>query len=155
MYITANTAIAVDDNANVFVSGTRPSSFSGVVEYATGSSTWAKLAIQTKPSVTGLGVNPRNDALIVVDNVDCVRPHEGRVTVYRRPFGSKVLHRGNLRGSCPGPFRLDATARYLLFSNGRPAQNVSQRDFPGIAYPYTYESGAPSGFTTIPNNLPN
>lgn len=154
-YVTASTAIAVDDEANVFVSGTGPGSFSGVVEYATGSSTCAKLAIKTKASVTGLGVNPRNDALIVVNNVDCDGGLGGRVMVYRRPFGSKVLQRGNLHARCPGSFRLDATARYILFPDGRPEWNVSQREFPGISYPRKYTSGTPSGFTTIPNNLPN
>jgi hypothetical protein len=36
-----------------------------------------------------------------------------------------------------------------------PEWNVSQREFPGISYPRKYTSGTPSGFTAIPNNLPN
>ena len=76
-FISASTAIAVDNEANVFVGGSGPGSFAGIVEYATGSSTCAKLPIKTKASVTGLGVNPRTDALIVVDNVNLYRRFRG------------------------------------------------------------------------------
>jgi hypothetical protein len=155
-FISASTAIAVDNEANVFVGGSGPGSFAGIVEYATGSSTCAKLPIKTKASVTGLGVNPRTDALIVVDNVNCTGGSEGRVTAYHRPIGSKrIVHRGNLHANCPGPIRLDATARYLLFPDGPLQPNVSQRNYPGINYPYVYLGGTPSAFTTIPNTLPN
>ncbi|HEY1867544.1 MAG TPA: hypothetical protein VGG70_04555, partial [Candidatus Cybelea sp.] len=169
-YMTLGEAIAVDNESDVFVNGYGPGQFEGVVEYPVGSTGCTKLPLKTEIGyATGLGVDPNNDNLVVVDNVYCAGGREGRMIVYRRPYGSKIGHVRNLKANCPGQFRFDATATVMLFGDTYPELRsmkvqrrvciayscVDQRTYPNLRHDRTYVSGYPKGFTTIPNTLPN
>jgi hypothetical protein len=163
-------AIAVDNEGDVFVNGYAPGpgSTPQVVEFPVGSSQCAKVPIRPEQAyVNGLGVDPKTDDLIIVDKIGCAGGHEGTMVVYERPYGTKIAHRGNLRGNCPQQFRLDATSTHILFSDGIPemptrdsqprcySQCVTQRTYPNLRQKAIYSGGVPYALTTIPNVLPN
>jgi hypothetical protein len=164
-------AIAVDNEAEVFVNGINPSNAPVVVEYPMGSAGCTQLPL--KPEIggpTGLAVDPNNDDLVTVDKVWCAGGREGRMTVYHRPYGSKVEHVRNLDANCPGNIRFDATGTMILFADTLPELHanlkrnrrhciayscIDQRTYPDARHRRTYLGGFPGAFTTIPNALPN
>ena len=163
-------AVAVDNESDVFVNGFSPNSSAVVIEYPVGSTGCTQLPLRPEVGYpTGIGVDPNNDNLVVVDNVYCAGGREGRMTVYRRPYGSKIEHVRNLNANCPGQFRFDSTATAILFGDTFPELRtarwnkrichayscIDKRTFPDVRRDRTYTSGYPGGFTTIPNNLPN
>lgn len=167
-YIHIGFAIAVDDEGDVFVNGYGRRNGGGVVEYAAGSSTCAKLPLEKEAAdPVGLGVDPKTDDLIVEDWTGCAGGSEGRITVYARPYGPKPIARRFLHASCPGGFRLDATSANMLvldgFSGARADREVracglrwiDQRSYPGARGRSMYTNGCASAVTTIPNTLPN
>lgn len=167
-YISAGTAIAVDNEGDVFVDGYGRHNPKGVVEYLAGSSECVKLPLKVKQqgSRVGLGIDPKTDNLIVEDYVGCAGGDEGRITVYERPYGPKVVAQHFLHASCPGLFRLDATSTRMLivdtFSGVRAARVhacgilwVDQRSYPKARGRSTYAGGCARAVTTIPNTLPN
>jgi hypothetical protein len=170
-YMTQSIAIAVDNEGDVFVNGYGPGSFIGVVEYPTGSKSCLQLALKRKEVtyVTGLGIDPNSDDLLVEDNPQaCAGGWEGVITVYARPYGPRVVAHHNLHANCPGPFRLDATSSTLLFTdtlpelraNGFPrklceSDCIDQRSYPDFKVERFYTGGYPNAITTIPNRLPN
>jgi len=164
--------LAVDNEGDVLVIGElRGYGLSyGVIEYAAGSSTCTSVPVRSEgaPYVGGIGIDPTTDDLIVVDKVGCAGGHEGSMIIYRRPYGTKTVRRGNLRGNCPGPFRLDATSTHILFPDGSPElgdsarrrqicykECVTQRSYPGLREVAIRKGGYVGGVTTIPNRLPN
>lgn len=167
-YIRGSVAIAVDNESDIFVNGYGPHNSTGVIEYPAGSSECARLPLKVKQvePVVGLGVDPKTDDLIVEDYAGCAGGDEGRITVYSRPYGSKVVAQHFLRASCPGGFRLDATSSRILvvdsFSGLRARRVhgcgilwVDQRSYPEAKGHSIYIGGCPRAVTTIPNTLPN
>jgi hypothetical protein len=168
-YILESTAIAVDNEGDIFVNGFGRHNPAEVVEYPAGSSRCAKLSLKRpeQGEGVGLGVDPKTDDLIVEDGVGCAGGDEGRITVYQRPYGPKVVARHWLHASCPGRFRLDATSSSLLVIDsysGLPTYGtvhacgllwVDQRLYPSARGRDMYTAGCASAVTTIPNTLPN
>jgi len=167
-YIHIGSAIAVDNEGDVFVDGYGPGNSSGVVEYAAGSSTCVKLKLKKQSGYrVGLGVDPKTDDLIVEDWVGCAGGSEGRITVYARPYGPKVVARNYLHGNCLGGFRLDATSTNLLVLDGYSGARgdrevkacglrwIDQRSYPQTKGRSMYTNGCAAAVTTIPNTLPN
>jgi hypothetical protein len=165
-------AIGVDNEGDVFINGYHPGTgeTAEVVEFAAGSSSCTKVPIkQEKSYVSGIGVDPKTDDLIIVDNVSCAGGLEGSMRVYSRPYGKTLVRRRKLRANCPGPFRLDAGSTHLLFPDtasypqvrGRRPRPfcrtncVTQRTYNGLREPAIYTGNLPVGLTTIPNTLPN
>jgi hypothetical protein len=163
----SNTANA-ECGRGVFVNGVFPSDRIGVVEYPAGSSKCSKLPLKVKEHgyPAGLGVDPKTDDLIVEDLLGCAGGENGRITVYERPYGSRIIAKHFLHASCPGGFRLDAASSRILFTDslvglrgpqvhGCGGAWVDQRSYPGTKGRSKYTSGCSSAITTIPNTLPN
>jgi hypothetical protein len=168
-YILESTAIAVDNEGDVFVNGWGQKNSPKVVEYPAGSSRCTKLRLKRpeQSEGVGVGVDPKTDDLIVEDGVGCAGGDEGRITVYQRPYGPKVVARHWLHASCPAGFRLDATSSHLLVLDGYSGLRthggvhacgllwVDQRRYPSARGRSTYTAGCARAVTTIPNTLPN
>jgi len=160
-------AIAVDNEGDVFVDGYGRSGFVGVIEYPVGSQTCVKPHLRAaRGYVAGVGVDPRTDDLIVIDDPDfCAGGIEGRMIVYPKPYQQRTSRRRVLEASyCAGTFRLDATSKLIFVedatvSDGFPL--IEESTYPGGRFLGTYQSspsgysGTFSGITTIPNRLPN
>ena len=165
-YMTTSEAIGVDNEGDVFVNGYGPDSFMGVIEYAAGSTTCTKPQLKAEQGyATGVGVDPKTDALLVVDNPDqCAGGLEGEMTIYPKPYNPKTAHHIDLNAQyCAGTFRLNSTSDTIFVSDATVSDGfpiIDQESFPGAKFEGTYQIGAsPSGsfggFTTIPNTLPN
>ncbi|MFY9710436.1 MAG: hypothetical protein WA668_07375 [Candidatus Cybelea sp.] len=168
-YILGSTAIAVDDEGDVFVNGWGPRNPPKVVEYAAGSSRCTKLALKRpeQDQGVGVGVDPKTDDLIIEDGAGCAGGDEGRITIYQRPYGPRILARHRLHASCPAGFRLDATSSHLLVLDGYSGLRthggvhacgllwVDQRLYPSARGHSMYTAGCARAVTTIPNTLPN
>ncbi|HZY96426.1 MAG TPA: hypothetical protein VFE35_04930 [Candidatus Cybelea sp.] len=166
-YIYDAFAIAVDNEGDVFVNGYGPGGFMGVVEYPGGSKPCIKPHLRAELGyAAGIGVNPRNDDLIVVDNPNlCAGGFEGRMVIYPKPYEQRTSRRRNLNATyCAGTFRLDATSSNIFVSDSSVSAGypiIDQRSYPAAHDEGTYTGGlsgsgdAFGGFTTIPNTLPN
>lgn len=161
-------AIAVDNENDVFVNGYGSRGFMGVVEFSAGSSTCKAVAHlrQERGYAGGIAIDPKTDDLIVVDDPDeCAGGIEGRMLIYSKPYRREAVRRRNLGAQyCAGAIRLDATSTHVFvadatISDGYPL--IDQRTYPGAKGSGVYEDGPSgysgdfSGFTTIPNTLPN
>ena len=158
-------AIAVDNEGDVFVDGygTR---FQGVVEYAAGSSTCTVPHLRrSRGYVAGVGVDPKTDDLIVVDDPDdCAGGDEGRMVIYSKPYDERTSKRHTLSASyCSGTFRLDRSSRHIFYADATVSAGyplIEEARYPSGKYVGTYDNGYSSGgdfagFMTIPNRLPN
>lgn len=170
-YISEGEAVAVDNEGDVFVNGYGLSNFTGVVEYPSGSSKCVKLSLKHVETayLTGIGVDPKTDNLIVEYNPQlCAGGEEGEITVYSRPYGKHVVAHHNLHSNCPGAFRLNAASTKMFFSDGSPDLGpnhrqkvceaydcIDQRSYPDARDHSLYVGGSPTAVTTIPNSLPN
>jgi hypothetical protein len=165
-YVSDGQAIAVDNEGDVFVNGYGAGGFMGVVEYPAGSSSCTKLHLRAERGyVGGVGVDPKNDALIVVDNPDlCAGGLEGRMIIYPKPYQQRTSRRRNLGATyCAGTFRLNSTSTVIFVSDATVSAGfplIEQDSYPSAKFEGTYQVGpSPSGdfggFTTIPNTLPN
>ena len=164
-YVNQSVAIAVNDEGDVFVNGYGPGSFMGVVEFRRGKQTCKKLNLQPEQGYAGgVGIDPKTDDLIVVDNPDlCAGGYEGRMLIYPRPYGRKYTERNLNATYCAGTFRLDATSSIIFVSDATVSAGfplIDQRGYPSAQNEGVYSGGYGShasfgGFTTIPNTLPN
>jgi hypothetical protein len=160
-YVDSSVAIATDNENDIFIDGYGPNGFMGVVEYPAGSGTCAKLHLRpAKGYLAGVGVDPKTDDLIVVDDPDfCAGGLEGRMLVYTKPYGPKTATFHNLKSNyCAGNIRLDAKSANIFvsdatISDGAPI--VDQLTYPSSHPVASYSGGYFGGFTTIPNTLPN
>jgi hypothetical protein len=166
--MTDAVAIAVDNESDVFINGYGPHGFMGVAEFAAGSTQCKVLTGLRKERgyAGGIGIDPKTDDLIVVDNPDyCAGGLEGRMFIYAKPYGSSAVRRRKLDADyCAGTFRLDATSTHIFVADATVddgAPLIDQRTYPGARGTGTYQDGPSgysgdfSGFTTIPNTLPN
>jgi hypothetical protein len=164
--INLGEAIAVDNEGDVFVNGYGPGSFMGVVEYPAGSQSCVKLHLRTERGyIAGVGVDPKTDDLIVVDDPDlCAGGLEGRMIIYPKPYRARTSVRRVLNATyCSGTFRLDASSTHIFYSDASVSAGVpiiDQARYPsgkseGQYWLGYYSNDSFSGFTTIPNKLPN
>jgi hypothetical protein len=165
-YVNEGEAIAVDKQGDVFVDGYGSGSFQGVIEYPHGSNRCTVPHLRaSRGYIAGVGVDPNTDDLIVVDDPDlCAGGLEGRMVIYPRPYEQRTSRRHVLNATyCAGTFRLDAGSTHILYgdatvSAGEPI--IDQARYPsgkseGQYWEGYFGSGGFSGFTTIPNRLPN
>ena len=163
--IDTGEAIAVNNEGDVFVDG-YGQQFQGVVEYPNGSTKCIVPHLRaSRGYIAGVGVDPKTDDLIVVDDPDlCAGGLEGRMVIYPRPYEQRTSVRRVLATTyCAGIFRLDAGSTHIFYSDatvsaGEPI--IDQARYPSGQYEGQYwqgyfGSGAFTGFTTIPNQLPN
>jgi hypothetical protein len=163
-YINNAQAIAVDNEGDVFVNG-YGQNFMGVVEWKAGSQTCFKPHLRAELGYAGgIAINPKTDALIVVDNPNlCAGGLEGRMIIYPKPYEQRTSRRRNLNATyCTGSIRLDATSSIIFAADSTVSAGfprIDQRSYPsakGSAFYGDYSSGHSfAGFTTIPNTLPN
>jgi hypothetical protein len=156
--------IAVDNEGDVFVDQQSDSSFVVEIPAAPGGLDGAHChALQLTPRQTGyaagITVEPKTDDLLVLDDPgECAGGTEGRLTTYGRPYSQ---HRGRsivVGQNCSGLLRLDASSRLVFVSDesvdGSTSFILTSRYPSGTAFG-SFGGGQPSGFTTIPNTLPN
>ena len=166
-YLNNGLAIAVNNEGDVFVNGYGPSGFMGVVEYPVGSQTCVKPHLRAERGyAAGVGVDPKTDDLIVVDDPDfCAGGIEGRMIIYPKPYEQRTSRRRILETTyCSGTFRLDATSKLIFYQDATVSAAfplIEESTYPGGHFLGTYQS-SPSGYsgyfggiTTIPNALPN
>ena len=164
--ISLGEAVAVNNEGDVFVDGYGPGSFAGVVEYGHGSNTCTTPPLQpVEGYIAGVGVDPKTDDLITIDDPDlCAGGYEGRMLVYRKPYGQRAPRQQNLQATyCSGIFRLDASSTHIFYSDATVSDGaplIDQARYPSGKYEGRYggyySSGTPfAGFTTLPNRLPN
>jgi hypothetical protein len=163
-YLDTGVAIAADYEGDVFVNGFG-STFTGVVEIPNGSSgpqsqKCKKLALQPEEGyVAGLAIDPKTDDLVVLDDPGfCSGGIEGQMTIYPKPYKASTGRSVDLNGTCVGLMRLDAASRTVFALDQTVASGqafVIQRTYPEGRGTSTYRDGSISGFTTIPNTLPN
>lgn len=159
-------AIAVDNEGDVFINGYGGSGFIGVVEFPAGFTKCITLHLRAERGyAAGIGVDPKTDSLIVVDNPDfCAGGLEGRMIIYPKPYEQRTSRRRNLHATyCANNFRLNATSSRIFVqdatvSDGFPV--IDQETYPGAKFEGQYQVGPSAsayfgGLTTIPNTLPN
>lgn len=164
-HIDTSEAIAVNNEGDVFVDGFG-SKFQGVVEYPAGSQNCTIPHLRaTRGYIAGVGVDPKTDALIVVDDPDdCAGGIEGRMVIYPKPYEQRTSIRRILNATyCSGTFRLDANSTHIFYSDASVSDGIPIID--DARYPTAkwegqywlgyYSSQNFSGITTIPNRLPN
>jgi hypothetical protein len=163
-FMTNGVAIAVDNEADVFVNGDGPNHFTGVVEYPVGSSNCKKLQLRPERVgfAAGIGIDPKTDDLLVISNPGgCVGSPEGQMVIYPKPYKVQTSHQRTLGATyCLGHFRLNANSTLVfaadsLVSDGYPI--IDQHGYPNVRRDHGIYGSADSfgGLTTIPNTLPN
>jgi hypothetical protein len=164
-YLDNGVAVATDNEGDVFVNS-YGSPFTGVVEIPNGpggpqSQNCKELAglLPEQGYEAGLAVDPKTDDLIVLDDPDeCAGGIEGLMTIYPKPYSASTAHSVNLNGNCVGLMRLDASSSTVFAfdeSVDQARSYIIQRSYPQGRGSGAYRGGHSSGFTTIPNTLPN
>ncbi len=164
-YITTAEAIAIDNEGDVFVDGYGPSGFQGIVKYPAASQSCTKLHLRAvRGYIGGVGVDPKTDDLIVIDDPGlCAGGPNGRMVIYPKPYKQRTSIRRELYSTyCSGTFRLDAGSTHIFYSDTTVSAGfplVDEARYPSGKYEGQYSNGYYSsgfgGFTTIPNRLPN
>jgi hypothetical protein len=163
--VATSEAIAVNNEGDVFVDG-YGSKFEGVIEYPAGSQHCMRPHLRaTRGYIAGVGVDPKTDALIVIDDPDdCAGGIEGRMVIYPKPYEQRTSVRRVLNASyCSGAFRLDASSTHIFYSDASVSDGIPIIDqarypaakFEGQYWLGYYSNDSFSGITTIPNRLPN
>ncbi len=163
--VTVGEAIAVNNEGDVFVDGYGPR-FQNVIEFPAGSTKCTVPHLRKSLGyVAGVGVDPKTDDLIVVDDPDdCAGGLEGRMIIYPKPYDQHTSKRRVLSANyCSGNFRLSADSTRIFYADASVSAGIpiiDQARYPSGKYEGQYWLGYYSsvyfsGFTTIPNTLPN
>jgi hypothetical protein len=88
----------------------------------------------------------------------CAGGFEAEMTIYPKPYqkSTGVVH--EMAGNCTSGLRLNADSTLVYYGDQDVSGSFSfprQVSYPGGHNSGTYSNGTPSGFTTIPNTLPN
>lgn len=158
-------AIAVDNEANIYINGYGPRAGPGVVEIPNGPNgpepqNCKRLDLKEETGyVAGLAIDPKTDDLIVFNDPDlCAGGNEGLMTVYSKPYQKATGVTRLLGGNCAGGLRLSADSTVVFYGDEDVSGShtfIRQASFPEGKSMGTYTGGQPEGFTTIPNSLPN
>lgn len=162
--VTFGEAMAVDDEGDLFIDGYGPN-LAGVAEIpigAHGPDAAHCFVLPLKGDagyVAGVGVDPRTDDLLTLDDPDfCAGGREGRLTIYPRPYDRRTGRSHIIGINCSGGLRLNDDSTLVFIGDTSVDESASfilQRSFPDGASLGVFEGGHPSGFTTLPSDLPN
>jgi hypothetical protein len=161
--------IGVDNEGDVFVNASLSGSNIGVVEYPAGTRKCKILNLPEQGYPGGIGVDPKTDDLIVIDNPDVCAGYmsasgEGRMRIYPRPYRPTKFTQVDLNPQyCAGVFRLDKDSKhiYVADQSDEYASIIDARTYPAgeghgfFSRPQFGPYAEIGGFTTIPNGLPN
>lgn len=164
--------IGLDNEGDVFVNASLRASNIGVVEFPANARKCKILDLQEQGYPGGIGVDPKTDDLIVIDNPDkCAGSSsqygEGRMRIYPRPYRPTEFTQVALHPStCAGLFRLDKDSRHIYVADQsyEYASVIDVRAYPagtGRGFFSRRQFGTKGtypeigGFATVPNALPN
>ncbi len=154
-------SIAVDDESDVFVASSQTRS-TNIFELPAGSpSDCVKLDLKKPSNLGGIGVDPKTDDLIVVDNPGILCSYVGRLTIYPKPYASGTAKRHTFYANyCAGGFRLDAHSTHIYISDETVDESyplIDVRSYPSGSGTESYAdyNAYTGGFTLIPSALPN
>lgn len=158
-------SIAIDNEGDVLVNGYQKSGATDVIEMPNGpggvkSGDCMVLPLRGQPGYeAGLAVDPKTDDLIVFDDPDlCAGGNEGLMTVYSPPYGKTAPRTKLLGGNCAGGVRLSADSTRIFYLDSDVSGSfvfIRQASYPGGTPMGAYFGPEVSGFTTVPNTLPN
>jgi len=164
-YLEYGEQVAVDNEGDIFVNGYNSDNTTGVVEIPNGPNgpepdKCFELHLQQEDGyAAGLAIDPKTDALIVLNNPDlCAGGEEGRMTIYGKPYRAKTARVHDVGKNCSGGIRLnaDSTIVFVLDQDFAGVNSfVLQRSFPDGGRLGEYRGGESNSITTIPNTLPN
>jgi len=151
--------IAVDNEGNVFVND---GYLTQVVEIPkSGRCAVVDLHPAESGYAAGVAIDPKTDDLLVLSDPDlCAGGNEGQLTVYHKPYDKGFGRSMVLGRNCSGGVRLNADSSIVLIGDegvAGPPSFILQHTYPG-GIPrglFLGPGSGPSGFTTIPNALPN
>lgn len=157
--VNSGVAIAADDQSDIYINGSGPGSFTGVVELPVHSLQCVALNLLPEQGIPGgVGVDPATDDLVVIDNPgSCVGSGDGRMTIYPPPYSPNTATQVNLNSTyCAGTFRFNAQSNsiFVMDSSGSNAQ-IDRYSFPLGHDQGVYSGGLPGGFIPLPNVLPD
>jgi hypothetical protein len=161
--LSFSTAVAVDNENNIYLQGYGTGGSSIVAEIPNGPGGPEPQNCATLPLKTdggygaGIVVDPTTDDLVTLDDPDyCAGGIEGRMTVYPKPYNINTGKSRVLGFECAGGLRLSADSKYVYLSDTNLTISfILQRTFPDGGDVGRYRGGDWSGFTTIPSSLPN
>lgn len=147
------TAVAVDNENDIFIQGYGTRASVEVAEIASGSQNCTPLPLKGAGGYgAGIVVDPQTDDLVTLDDPDyCAGGIEGRMTVYPKPY-DKTTGRSRVLGfECSGGLRLSADSKFVLIGDTNLSiSQILQRTFPDGGAAGIYRGGDWEGFTTIP-----
>ncbi|HEX4012370.1 MAG TPA: hypothetical protein VHX17_00620, partial [Candidatus Cybelea sp.] len=154
-------SVAIDDENDVFVAaGYRHGT--EIVELPAGSpSGCVKLGVRPPSNFGGIGIDPKTDDLIVVDNPGLLCEYEGRLTIYPKPYAKATAETHDFNANiCAGGFRLDANSKHIYISDETIDESyplIDVRSYPSASGNASYVdyAGYTGGFTLLPSTLPN
>jgi hypothetical protein len=169
-YIDVGEAIAVDNEGDIFVAGYEKGNSAGVIEIPNGpsgpqSGTCKRLRLIPGDTPAGLAIEPKSDSLLTLENPDqCAGGDEGQMTIYPKPYLPTTAVVVQLGGNCTGGLRLNADSTMVFYGDESVSGGFTYIDastYPRGKHLGVYSEGGsfggqgPSGFTTVPNTLPN
>ena len=154
-------SIAVDDESDVFVAADRARS-TDIFELPAGSTTdCVKLDLKRPSNLGGIGIDPKTDDLVVVDNPGVLCSYVGRITIYPKPYASATAKQNNFYANyCAGGFRLDANSTHIYVADETVDESyplIDVRSYPSGSGTESYAdyNAYTGGFTLLPSALPN
>ena len=154
-------SIAVDDESDVFVAAARKRS-TNIFELPAGSTkNCVKLDVKSPRNLGGIGIDPKTDDLIVVDNPGIFCSYVGRLTIYPKPYANGTAKRHIFYANyCAGGFRLDANSTHIYVADETVDESyplIDVRSYPSGSGTESYAdySAYTGGFTLVPSALPN
>jgi hypothetical protein len=154
-------SIAVDNESDVFVAAADAGS-TDIFELPAGSpSDCVRLDLKKPSNLGGIGIDPKTDDLVVVDNPGIFCSYVGRLTIYPKPYASGTAIRHNFYANyCAGGFRLDARSTHIYIADETVDESyplIDVRSYPSGSGTESYAdySAYTGGFTLIPSALPN
>ncbi|HZT12788.1 MAG TPA: hypothetical protein VFA29_08290 [Candidatus Baltobacteraceae bacterium] len=154
--------IAIDDESDIFFNGYFSNNNAGVIEIPHGGGPNACRALNLNPEtgyVSGVAIDPKTDALLTLSDPDlCAGGYEAEMTIYPKPYTPKTATVREMNANCSGGLRLNADSSILFYGDSDVSGSYSfirSATYPRGINIGTYSGRGPSGFTTIPNTLPN
>ena len=120
-----------------------------------------KLDLKRPSNLGGIGIDPKTDDLVVVDNPGVLCSYVGRITIYPKPYASATAKQNNFYANyCAGGFRLDANSTHIYVADETVDESyplIDVRSYPSGSGTESYAdyNAYTGGFTLLPSALPN